>query len=185
MNVIAAEKVETLNVCIGTYPHTQALKKGDVKSERVVLNFTEIDPINKAFRMMAREQKFDVAVSDRVVVCLLGRADLQRQVRDPVAVRGDPHAEPGPGPGRAAEDEPRPSRLEHVHRLVRVPGLRAAVGDPPHAERGRVVVRRLFRVPDREHHGVHADDGKAVLQWRRHVDRMRFGFKLRNQIRFY
>jgi DNA-binding Lrp family transcriptional regulator len=38
-------------------------------------------------------------------------------------------------------------------------------------------VRRLFRVPDREHHGVHADDGKAVLQWRRHVDRMRFGFQ--------
>ena len=61
MNAIAAEKVETLNVCLGTYPHTRALKKGDVKSERVVLNFTEIDPINKAFRMMAREQKFDVS----------------------------------------------------------------------------------------------------------------------------
>jgi 4,5-dihydroxyphthalate decarboxylase len=61
MNAVAAEKVETLNVCIGTYPHTRALKKGDIKSERVVLNFTEIDPINKAFRMMAREQKFDVS----------------------------------------------------------------------------------------------------------------------------
>jgi 4,5-dihydroxyphthalate decarboxylase len=61
MNVIAAEKVETLNVCLGTYPHTRALKQGDIKSERVVLNFTEIDPINRAFRMMAREQKFDVS----------------------------------------------------------------------------------------------------------------------------
>jgi 4,5-dihydroxyphthalate decarboxylase len=61
MNAVAAEKVEALNVCIGTYPHTRALKKGDIKSERVVLNFTEIDPINKAFRMMAREQKFDVS----------------------------------------------------------------------------------------------------------------------------
>jgi 4,5-dihydroxyphthalate decarboxylase len=61
MNAIAAEKVETLNVCFGTYPHTQALKKGDVKSERVVLSFTEVDPINKAFRMMVREQKFDVS----------------------------------------------------------------------------------------------------------------------------
>ncbi len=60
MNAIA-EKVETLNVCLGTYPHTRALKKGDVKSERLVLNFTEIDPINKAFRMMVREQKFDVS----------------------------------------------------------------------------------------------------------------------------
>ena len=61
MNAIAAEKVETLNVCLGTYPHPRALKKGDVKSERLVLNFTEIDPINKAFRMMVREQKFDVS----------------------------------------------------------------------------------------------------------------------------
>ncbi len=61
MSAIAVEKVETLSVCLGTYPHTHALKKGDVKSERVVLNFTEIDPINKAFRMMAREQKFDVS----------------------------------------------------------------------------------------------------------------------------
>ena len=61
MSAIAAEKVETLSVCLGTYPHTRALKKGDIKSERVVLNFTEIDPINKAFRMMAREQKFDVS----------------------------------------------------------------------------------------------------------------------------
>jgi len=61
MSAIAAEKVETLSVCLGTYPHTQALKKGDVKSERLVLNFIEIDPINKAFRMMVREQKFDVS----------------------------------------------------------------------------------------------------------------------------
>jgi len=61
MNAIAAEKVEILSVCLGTYPHTRALKKGEIKSERVILNFTEIDPINKAFRMMAREQKFDVS----------------------------------------------------------------------------------------------------------------------------
>ena len=30
-------------------------------STTVVLNFTEIDPINKAFRMMVREQKFDMS----------------------------------------------------------------------------------------------------------------------------
>src|SRR5580704_11282544 len=113
------------------------------------------------------------AVLDRVVVGLLGGADLERQVRDPVTVPGHPLAEAGPGPGRAAEDEPRAARLEHVHRLVRVPGLRAPVGDPPHAERGRVVVRCLLRVPDREHHGVHADDGKAALRWRRHANSMR------------
>ena len=34
----------------------------------------------------------------------------------------------------------------------------------------------LFR-SDREHHGVHADDGEAVLRWRRHTDRMRTYFQ--------
>src|SRR5215470_13619210 len=88
-------------------------------------------------------------------------------------MRGDPLAEPGPGPRRPAEDEPRGARLQHVHRLVRVPGLRAAVRGPAHAERGRVVVCRLLRVPDREDHGVHADDGEAVLLWRAHAVSMR------------
>ena len=64
------------------------------------------------------------AVPDGVVVGLLGRADLQGQVGDPVAVRGHPQAEPGPGPGRAAEDEPRAAGLQHVGRLVRAAGLR-------------------------------------------------------------
>ena len=60
MNAIAAEKIETLSACLGTYPHTKALKNGDIKSDRVALNFTEINPINRAFLLMAREQKFDV-----------------------------------------------------------------------------------------------------------------------------
>jgi len=107
----------------------------------------------------------------------LGRADLEGKVGDSVAVRRDPLAQPGPGPGRAAEDEPRASRLQDVHRLVRVPGLRATVRGPPHAEPGRVVVRRLLRVSDREHHGVHADDRKVVHCWRTHVVRMRTVFQ--------
>ena len=82
------------------------------------------------------------------------------------------------GRGRAAEAEPRAARFQHVHRLVGVAGLRAAVGGPPHAEGGRVVVRRLLGVPDREHHGVHADNRKegAVLRWPSHADRVRSGF---------
>src|SRR6185312_1956746 len=60
------------------------------------------------------------AVLDRVIVGFLGRADLEGQVRDPVAVRGNPLAEPGPGSGRATEHEPRAARLQHVYRLVRV-----------------------------------------------------------------
>jgi 4,5-dihydroxyphthalate decarboxylase len=54
-------KTETLNVCLGTYPHTWPLKNGEIKSDAVTLRFTEVEPINKAFFMMAREQKFDVS----------------------------------------------------------------------------------------------------------------------------
>jgi 4,5-dihydroxyphthalate decarboxylase len=60
MNAVAAEKIETLSACLGTYPHTKGLKNGDIKSDRVMLNFTEINPVNRAFVLMAREQKFDV-----------------------------------------------------------------------------------------------------------------------------
>jgi 4,5-dihydroxyphthalate decarboxylase len=60
MNAIVTEKIETLSACLGTYPHTKALKDGSVKSDRLTLNFTEINPVNRAFLLMAREQKFDV-----------------------------------------------------------------------------------------------------------------------------
>jgi len=60
MSAITAEKIETLSACIGNYPHTKALKSGDIKSDRVALNFTEVNPVNRAFLMMVRELKFDV-----------------------------------------------------------------------------------------------------------------------------
>src|SRR5579863_3178390 len=58
---MTAEKIETLDACFGTYPHTQPLKNGDIKSDRVALRLTEVNPVYKAFFMMAREQKFDVS----------------------------------------------------------------------------------------------------------------------------
>ena len=61
MSVSTGEKIETLNVCFGTYPHTKALKEGKIKSDRVALQFTEINPVNRAFMPMAREQKFDIS----------------------------------------------------------------------------------------------------------------------------
>jgi 4,5-dihydroxyphthalate decarboxylase len=61
MSVTTAEKIETLNVCLGTYPHTTALKEGQINSDRVALAFTEINPVNRAFMPMAREQKFDLS----------------------------------------------------------------------------------------------------------------------------
>src|SRR5277367_6990096 len=61
MTAAAAETIVTLNACFGSYPHTRALKEGDVKSDRVKLQFTEINPVNRAFMPMAREQKFDLS----------------------------------------------------------------------------------------------------------------------------
>jgi 4,5-dihydroxyphthalate decarboxylase len=61
MSTMTAEKIETLHACFGTYPHTKALKSGEIRSDRVELKLTEIEPVYKAFLAMAREQKFDVS----------------------------------------------------------------------------------------------------------------------------
>jgi len=61
MTTMTVEKVETLDACFGTYPQTQALKSGQIKSDRVALRLTEVNPVYKAFLMMAREQKFDIS----------------------------------------------------------------------------------------------------------------------------
>jgi len=42
MSTMIAEKVETLDVCFGTYPHTQRLKNGDIKSDPLALRFNEV-----------------------------------------------------------------------------------------------------------------------------------------------
>ena len=69
MSTMTAEKVETLSGCFGTYPQTQALKSGQITSDRVTLKLTEVNPVYKAFFMMVREQKFDV--SEMAVVTYL------------------------------------------------------------------------------------------------------------------
>src|ERR1700689_8173 len=60
MNADVAEKTTVLSGCLGSYAHTRALKDGAVKSDLVKLNFTEINPVNRAFLLMVRQQKFDV-----------------------------------------------------------------------------------------------------------------------------
>jgi len=61
MSTVTAEKVATLDACFGTYPHTKPLKSGEIKSDRVALRFTDVDPINKAFLLMVRQERFDVS----------------------------------------------------------------------------------------------------------------------------
>ena len=50
-----------LNVAFDDYPQTHALKRGEVKSDRVALNFSDIRPANKFFKPMVRELRFDIS----------------------------------------------------------------------------------------------------------------------------
>jgi 4,5-dihydroxyphthalate decarboxylase len=61
MATMTAEKIVTLDACFGTYPHTTPLKNGAITSDRVAFRFNEVEPINKAFLMMVRQEKFDVS----------------------------------------------------------------------------------------------------------------------------
>src|ERR1700756_4971113 len=61
MATLTAEKIVTLDACFGTYPHTTALKNGVITSDRVAFRFNEVEPINKAFLMMVRQEKVEVS----------------------------------------------------------------------------------------------------------------------------
>ena len=49
-----------ISIVVGNYPHTLPLKAGTIKSDIVKLNFTEFNPVRKAFAPMAQSQPFDV-----------------------------------------------------------------------------------------------------------------------------
>ena len=50
-----------LKTAIATYPHTQALKTGDVSAGELAFEHIEVSPITRAFRRMCRALEFDVA----------------------------------------------------------------------------------------------------------------------------
>ena len=83
---MTAEKLDTINACFGTYPQTQALKSGQIKSDRVDLRLTEVKPVYKAFGMMVRDLKFDI--SEMAIVTYLQAQGL-RQAADAVARHHD------------------------------------------------------------------------------------------------
>jgi 4,5-dihydroxyphthalate decarboxylase len=61
MDTMTAEQLKTVSGCFGSYPQTQALKSGQIKSDRIALQLTEVNPVYKAFFMMVRELRFDVS----------------------------------------------------------------------------------------------------------------------------
>ena len=55
-----SESSTVLRTVLGTYPHTLPLKRGELTSKRVTLDFIDVKPTNRAFKPMAMEQAFDV-----------------------------------------------------------------------------------------------------------------------------
>src|SRR6266851_6731304 len=51
----------TMQIAIGTYDHTKALKDGSVSLPGVAFDFVEVSPITRAFRDMATKQAYDVS----------------------------------------------------------------------------------------------------------------------------
>jgi 4,5-dihydroxyphthalate decarboxylase len=50
-----------MQVAIGTYDHTKALKDGSVSAPGLSFDFVEVSPITRAFRGMAANLAYDVA----------------------------------------------------------------------------------------------------------------------------
>jgi 4,5-dihydroxyphthalate decarboxylase len=51
----------TLRVAIGDYPHTLPLKRGEIASPLLNIDFVEVKPANRAFKPMVREHAFDIS----------------------------------------------------------------------------------------------------------------------------
>jgi 4,5-dihydroxyphthalate decarboxylase len=51
----------TLRIAVGDYPHTLPLKRGEITSPWLKLEFEEVRPLHKAFKPMVREHAFDAS----------------------------------------------------------------------------------------------------------------------------
>lgn len=53
--------VTTLRICLGNYPHTLPLKRGEITSATLKLDFVEVKAMHMAFKPMVREHAFDAS----------------------------------------------------------------------------------------------------------------------------
>ena len=51
----------TLRIAIGDYPHTLPLKRGEIASPWLKLDFVDVKPMHKAFKPMVREHAYDAS----------------------------------------------------------------------------------------------------------------------------
>jgi 4,5-dihydroxyphthalate decarboxylase len=57
----AKTKQVRLRTLLADYPHTAALKRGEVTSERIAFDFVDVKPIWAGFKQMVRQEAFDVS----------------------------------------------------------------------------------------------------------------------------
>jgi 4,5-dihydroxyphthalate decarboxylase len=50
-----------LAAAVDEYPNTRALKRGEIKSTHLKFTFSDVKPANRFFKLMVREQRFDVS----------------------------------------------------------------------------------------------------------------------------
>jgi 4,5-dihydroxyphthalate decarboxylase len=50
-----------IRIAIGDYPHTLPLKRGEIKSDWLKLDFVEVKPMHHAFKPMVREHAYDAS----------------------------------------------------------------------------------------------------------------------------
>jgi 4,5-dihydroxyphthalate decarboxylase len=70
----AEADVTRLRIALGNYPHTLPIKRGEISSPQVALDFTELHPAHLAFKPMIRERKFDV--SEMAIITYLQAKDV-------------------------------------------------------------------------------------------------------------
>jgi len=52
---------QTLRMALGDYPHTAALKRGEITSDAVALDFAGLTPVYKSFAEMVRHAAYDIS----------------------------------------------------------------------------------------------------------------------------
>ena len=58
---MANAPVTTLRIAIADYPHTLPLKRGEIVSPTLKLDFVDVTPMHKAFKPMVREHAYDAS----------------------------------------------------------------------------------------------------------------------------
>ncbi|MBW8854753.1 MAG: hypothetical protein JF604_10615, partial [Bradyrhizobium sp.] len=76
-----------LKAVLGSHRHVEAVKSGELRSDRFDLDFIEYTPTNTAFKPMVREQAFDVCEM-AIVTYLMAKAHGKPLVLLPAAMLG-------------------------------------------------------------------------------------------------